>query len=805
MNKPEFNPSEPFDDLGSLPNQALTAVEGLASGATLGGSKIAETKLLGVNPQEIQGREEANPVTSFISNIGGSAALLSATGGLGLGAEAGAGLSSLAASGAAQGAIIGAANSVSNDLAFGDPNLAASKIASHAGLSALYGGAIGGVGSTLIDGASIGLKNISRMGKAFGSPDLSISPDALSPLQKIRVGLFTGTQGPEQVVNTVSDGLNSLNDLATMKNLNELSGGSSGPEIEAFDSARKDFLKQFGKEGANEQATNGGATRQVEMGEPLPDLPKSSLGPNQTIQGLANEYSEASGVPYQRQAKYVNINPENSSRIAQAFEAMEHNPADPRVKASYDALIKETLDQYQTIKKSGLKIDAIEAGQSNPYPNGSKDFLKDIRDNNHLWFFPTEQGFGSSAEYLDHPMLSPTSEVIGDRPLLANDVFRIVHDIFGHAKEGVGIGPAGEENAWLSHSGMYSDLAKKALTTETRGQNSWVNFGPHGEANRLNPLSTIYADQKAGLLPDWIVNQANRPSAQSIDSKKILSFITNPKDKNSTAQTVAFNHFFKAAKGLSQVNLSDQNLNGSLKKAQANLEDWLGLLPYANATQPEVNIEYGSGANSKPYNTNFGAKSTEPGPGAKPGVTIQSEEGPARVSSFGNPESSPYESSFNLREGEFDRGPSIDLINSKIKEFQHEILKGSTEEGVDASSEDIKDYLGLAKKGQNQLSNIANASNAIKTPRQGGPLDNLEIPIAFLGNPKILAAYEALKYVQKYSGEGGWYRLGNTLVTPLKILDGAAHAVHKTNEKIGDKARLIFTGTSSQARKINHE
>jgi hypothetical protein len=50
---------------------------------------------------------------------------------------------------------------------------------------------------------------------------------------------------------------------------------------------------------------------------------------------------------------------------------------------------------------------------------------------------------------------------------------------------------------------MYSPEAQKALTSETRGQNSWVNYGPKGEANRANPAATTYADQKAGILPEW--------------------------------------------------------------------------------------------------------------------------------------------------------------------------------------------------------------------------------------------------------------------------------------------------------------
>jgi hypothetical protein len=103
-------------------------------------------------------------------------------------------------------------------------------------------------------------------------------------------------------------------------------------------------------------------------------------------------------------------------------------------------------------------------------------------------------------------MLKPTSEKDEEgKPMLANDQFRIVHDVLGHAKEGYGFGAQGEENAWNHHKQMYSPEAQKALTAETRGQNNHVNFGPHAEHNKANPAQTIYAPQKAGLMPDWTV------------------------------------------------------------------------------------------------------------------------------------------------------------------------------------------------------------------------------------------------------------------------------------------------------------
>lgn len=235
----------------------------------------------------------------------------------------------------------------------------------------------------------------------------------------------------------------------------------------------------------------------------LRNLPSSSTGPIKSVVDAAHAYAESIGLPIRRQAEYVKADPERGARIAAAYDAMEHAPNDPAVATAYQAMIDETLAQYQFVKATGLTVEAIEPGQADPYPGGPKEVLADLQ-RGHLWFFPTEQGFGSSgADVSGNPLLAPTGEFIGDRELLANDVFRIVHDFFGHGIEGSGFGARGEENAWQSHMRLYSETALPAVTSETRGQNSWVNFGPHGKANRANQRETVYADQKTGIMPEW--------------------------------------------------------------------------------------------------------------------------------------------------------------------------------------------------------------------------------------------------------------------------------------------------------------
>lgn len=205
-------------------------------------------------------------------------------------------------------------------------------------------------------------------------------------------------------------------------------------------------------------------------------------------------------------APNVQINPEHGATVANAYENMEHDPNHPAVKQAYSALINETGKQFQGLLNSGLKISKIKPGQANPYKT-SQDLHADIENNNHVSFFPTEQGFGSNDAGSNHPMLQPTGFMHEGKPLLANDLFRIVHDVNGHFRGGkTGFGPKGEHQAFLTHRELYSPEARRALASETLGQNSWVNFGPHGEHNRKNPEKTIYAQQKAGLLPDNIIN-----------------------------------------------------------------------------------------------------------------------------------------------------------------------------------------------------------------------------------------------------------------------------------------------------------
>lgn len=234
----------------------------------------------------------------------------------------------------------------------------------------------------------------------------------------------------------------------------------------------------------------------------LPNLEKASPGRVPGVRDIASRYMADNALPIRHQATYAAVDIERAKRIAAAYDAMEHAPNDPEVKAAYQALADETMAQFEALQALGLTFDWITG--EDPYASPA-DAIRDMQENGHLWVFPTDLGFGSSGvSYDGNPLLKPTGITIAGRATVVNDIFRIVHDVFGHGSEGASFGPRGEENAWQAHVRMFSPLAARAMTTETRGQNSWVNYGPKGEANRANPKDTTFADQKAGLLPEWV-------------------------------------------------------------------------------------------------------------------------------------------------------------------------------------------------------------------------------------------------------------------------------------------------------------
>lgn len=219
------------------------------------------------------------------------------------------------------------------------------------------------------------------------------------------------------------------------------------------------------------------------------------MGYDMNVKGIAEGYGAAVGRPYHDPVRPRAVNQALARALAWEYERVQHLPGRLEVRAAYRALILETRAQFDYAAAAGIRF---RFGKGYPDSAAMRAAVKA----GELEVFPTAEGFDASAGP-GNPMLEDSGIRWDGRPVLVNDIFRAVHDVYGHCVTGSGFGPVGEEWAFRAHAGLFSPLALRALTTETRGQNSWVNFGPYGERNRSFPLETVYAVQKTGLMPQW--------------------------------------------------------------------------------------------------------------------------------------------------------------------------------------------------------------------------------------------------------------------------------------------------------------
>jgi len=247
---------------------------------------------------------------------------------------------------------------------------------------------------------------------------------------------------------------------------------------------------------------------------PLEGAPaiQGATGPIPEIAVIAEEYAEDYGLPERKQRSYVKVPKDRGERLAKAYDEMRNDPQNPAVKKAYKDLIRQTKNQYKALTDAGYEFTFYDS-ESDPYDGNPFNAMRDLRATKSMAVYGTYDGYGTEgitdSEIENNPMLEDTGlrwkDQSGDRKLVtANDLFRAVHDAFGHGIEGSGFRARGEENAWQAHAKLFTGPALQALTSETRGQNSWLNYGPYAENNRTAKIEdTVFAEQKIGLMPDW--------------------------------------------------------------------------------------------------------------------------------------------------------------------------------------------------------------------------------------------------------------------------------------------------------------
>jgi hypothetical protein len=251
-----------------------------------------------------------------------------------------------------------------------------------------------------------------------------------------------------------------VNSEKVQYNGQDVIGNRSRPESDkvASRSAAKEKIKDSSTNASLKAAND--YNKSVGLPEVTPHPYKPS---DKEVQGKISELypklQDVNSPHYKETDTERNIFSDYKSRFPKIIE--ENNVKDYKdlVKKAYGQLMKEVNRQFDALP---VKVSFHEGDKN--YEN-SAEMLDDVHNFNHIWVFKGGD---------DHTELgSATRDANG---LTANDKFRAVHDYFGHSVEGYQFGKDGEENAWIEHSKMFSPLAQWALSSETRGQNSFVNY-----------------------------------------------------------------------------------------------------------------------------------------------------------------------------------------------------------------------------------------------------------------------------------------------------------------------------------------
>lgn len=254
---------------------------------------------------------------------------------------------------------------------------------------------------------------------------------------------------------------------------------------------------------AKQQHVPAGASGQIPLGartadgSPFPGnwlqdpdpSPIAHLGKSPTYDTEVAGYASKYGIevdPVTPDFDAVRIYMPRTEAIARDYNALPANDPSPETIRAYEALRAETYQQFEYMTKElGIKY---EVSPTDPYKSVA-EMVEDVRVNKRIKVLDT-------ATTGSHPFLTDAE----------NNMFRAIHDYFGHAGPGRGFDRHGEEAAWLSHSRMFSPDARRAMTTETRGQNSVVI------------IEGDFPEQKLALLPDRWVFEAGDPVAEAVPS-----------------------------------------------------------------------------------------------------------------------------------------------------------------------------------------------------------------------------------------------------------------------------------------------
>lgn len=292
-------------------------------------------------------------------------------------------------------------------------------------------------------------------------------------------------------------------------------GGSQGADEEA-DKLKEHVAKTSSKDTDHVQAAMKALGPDAKLSDIMDRAQKMKAETAQSVdlKKTISDYNKSEGLGEVKDNK-TEVDP-RGKEIARAYDDMKHDPSNPEVKKSYDALINDAKKQWDALTKAGIKLEPTDEDPYKSYDEMKKDF----NDNKRLKVFR-----GGNELPKDHP-LAQVDPKTGET---YNVMFRAVHDAIGHLMHDNDFTEKGEQNAFDTHRQTMSKDALPAMTTETKGQ--VASFFNNGEK---------FPEQKAGILPDKYTGDAPDPKAviDHLKSGKDYALLTaeNPNNERATPE-----------------------------------------------------------------------------------------------------------------------------------------------------------------------------------------------------------------------------------------------------------------------------
>ena len=246
---------------------------------------------------------------------------------------------------------------------------------------------------------------------------------------------------------------------------------------------------------------------------PVSELARTNLD-TMTAGYLRSVGMDPKYVYFPRETEYA-IDSDFGEALAKAYVTVVDTVDDEIVEVYFKkgGFVSQLDDQYTYLsKKLGIVFEFKKRPASGAHYQNPEEMIEAIDNKSFLVDSHAGDLEGVSNQDKINGMTLLGRDLPVDHPARAqgattyNDIYRAVHDVFGHARLGNSTTREGEDIAYMYHAQMFSPEARKALFLETRAQNMTQNFQlnsdtgrPWGRGVAASETVKRFPDQKASF------------------------------------------------------------------------------------------------------------------------------------------------------------------------------------------------------------------------------------------------------------------------------------------------------------------